>query len=140
MLDGGGWGWAVTSAMFLTLCVLQYPGVILDLIECVALFRVESENVLDEVSHLGCQVLWELQVYGLDPLVRLVIVACLKWRETTAKLKTEDSETPNIYTLVVRLLNHHLRGQVVQCPAESLPAIVRGVDAPTEICDFDCTL
>ncbi len=86
MLDGGGW--AVTSSMFLTLGVLQYPGVILDLIECVALFRVEGENVLDKVSHLGGEVVRELQVYGLDPLVRLVVVMRLERREAAAKLET----------------------------------------------------
>jgi hypothetical protein len=74
--------------MFLTLSVLQYPGVILDLIECVALFRVECENVLDEVSHLGGQVLRELQVYVLDPLVGLIVVVRLERREAAAKLET----------------------------------------------------
>ena len=134
-------GWAaVTPAMFLTLSVLQYPGVILDLIERVALFGVEGEDVLDEVAHLGGQVFGKLQVYGLDPLVGLVVVVRLEGREAAAKLETEDPETPNVNTLVVRLLHHHLRREVVQCAAKGLPAIVRRVDAPTEICNFDCTL
>ena len=81
-------GWAVTPTMFLTLSVLQYPGVILDLVEGVALFRVEGENVLDEVSHLGGQVLRELQVYVLDPLVGLIVVVRLERREAAAKLET----------------------------------------------------
>jgi hypothetical protein len=81
-------GWGVTPTMFLTLSVLQYPGVILDLVEGVALLRVEGENVLDEVSHLGGQVLGELQVYVLDPLVGLVVVVRLERREATAKLET----------------------------------------------------
>ena len=81
-------GWAaVTPTMFLTLSVLQYPGVILDLIERVALFGVEGEDVLDEVAHLGGQVLGELQVYVLDPLVGLVVVVRLEGREAAAKLE-----------------------------------------------------
>ena len=48
MLDGGGDG----AVMFLTLGVLQYPGVVLDLVEGVALFWVEGQDVLDEVTDL----------------------------------------------------------------------------------------
>ena len=86
MLDGGGGG----AVMFLTLGVLQYPGVVLDLVEGVALFRVEGQDVLDKVSHLGGEVVWEFQVYVLDPLVGLVVVVRLEGGEAAAKLKTED--------------------------------------------------
>lgn len=136
MLDGGR-GWAL---MFLTLGVLQYPGVVLDLVEGVALFRVEGQDVLDEVSHLGGEVVWEFQVNVFDPLVGLVVVVRLEGREAAAKLKTQDPETPNVDSLIVRLLYHHLRGEVVKCAAKGLPAIVRRVDTPPEICNFDCAL
>ena len=136
MLDGGG-GWAV---MFLTWGVLQYPGVVLDLVEGVALFWVKGQDVLDEVTDLGGQVVWEFQVYVLDPLVGLVVVVRLEGREAATKLKTQDPETPNVDTLIVRLLYHHLWGEVVKGAAKGLPAIVRGVDAPPEICNFDCSL
>jgi hypothetical protein len=76
------------ASSILTLSVLLYPGMILDLVEGVPLVRVKSEYTFDQVPNFRGKVIRELQIYILNTLVSLVIIVGLKRRETTAKFKT----------------------------------------------------
>lgn len=113
---------------------------ILDLIESVALIRVESEDVLDQMSHFGGEVLGELQIDVLDAFVGLIVVVRLEWGEPATELETEDAQAPNVHSFVMGLLHYHLGREVIQRAAEGLASVVRRVDAPSEICYFDSTL
>jgi hypothetical protein len=83
--------------------------VIFDLLKSVSLLGVEGQDVLDEVADFIGQVLRELEVNGPDSLVSLIVVWCFERREATAKFVTENAKTPNVNSLIVRLLHHHLR-------------------------------
>ena len=53
------------------------------------------------------------------------------------ELVQEDAEGPDVDHLVVLPALHHLRGEVVQSPAQGVAAGGRGVDGPAEVGDLD---
>ena len=79
------------------------------MLKSVSLLGIEGQDVLDEVADFIGQVVRELEVNGPDSLVSLIVVWCFERREATAEFVTENSKTPNVYSLIVRLLHHHLR-------------------------------
>lgn len=112
----------------------------LNLREGESLLGVVSKNAADQVLDLIRQSRGELQVNLFYSLVRRLVVLCLEWRISHYELVAEDAQTPNVDLVVVGLVVHHLRREVVQCATESLPPVVGRMDTPPKICNLYCTL
>ena len=58
-----------------------------------------------------------------DSVVSFSLCRGLKWRRPDKELVAEDSETPDVNSLVVLLALHHLWRQVVQCATHGGPSV-----------------
>lgn len=91
----------------------------------------------DDVACLGADVRRECRRIVDDLLVSLGVTLCLKRRLPDEELEGQNAELPDVDRVVVRLFFDHLGRQVVERPAEGLPAEIRGVDRPAKVPDFD---
>jgi hypothetical protein len=120
--------------------MLYYPRMIFYLLKSKPLLWVKNEDVLDQVSNFGGEMIRELQVDVPNTLISFIVVMRFEWREATAEFKAQDAKTPDVHSFVMRLLNDHFRWQIIQGPTESLPAIIWGMNAPPEIRYLDSPL
>ena len=76
----------------------------------------------------------------LDPPVRRAVALGLEGRDAHEELVQEHAEGPRVDLLVVLAPLDHLGGEVVERPAQRVPAGGRGVDGPAEVGDLDVVL
>ena len=83
---------------------------------------------MDEVSGAGADggLRWPLQVDLEDAPVRLAVALGLKGRAAEQELVAQHPQAPHVHRRVVVPAFNHLRGQVVQSPAQRLPARTAG--------------
>ena len=85
-------------------------------------------RLVDEVLGTGADggLRGPLQVDLEDALVRLAVPLRLEGRAAEQELVAEHAQAPHVHRRVVVPPLHHLRGQVVQRPAQRLPARTAG--------------
>jgi hypothetical protein len=108
--------------------VLLYPRMLANLLKIGPFGRLILQNTRDQVLYLVAQVRWELKVNSLDSLVGHLVTLGLEGRVTHNEFVAEDAQRPNVYSVVVRLVNHHFWGQVVESSAKCVSSVVRGVN------------
>ena len=83
---------------------------------------------MDEVLGAGADggLRGPLQVDLEDALVRLAVALRLEGRAAQQELVAQHAQAPHVHRRVVVPALHHLRGQVVQRPAQRLPARTAG--------------
>lgn len=101
-----------------------------------AALAVLLEQLDDEVLRLGADVRRERDGRVLDAVVRLLLLRRLERRAADEELVHEDAERPRVDALVVRLLAHHLRREVVERAAHRLAPQVRRVHRPAKVRDL----
>jgi hypothetical protein len=102
--------------------------------------RVICKNICNEVSSFWRHELWKLQVNLFNSIISSLVVFCLEGRITNKEFITENSQTPDIYFVIMRLVVNHFRRQIVKCTTQGLSPIIRCMNTPSEISYLDCTL
>lgn len=78
-----------------------------------------------------------LEVQISDVRIGVILILSGKWRLAGQKLKTEDSYGPLVNFLIVRLLVHEFRRNVVDCTAECRSSLVNGMCGPAKVTQFN---
>ena len=101
-----------------------------------SLIRIILQQSSDEILGAAGDVRGEMQVDGLNAPVGVHLRGAFEGRFTDQKLVGQNAERPVVHALVVRLIFHHFRRQIVQRAAERFATRGRRVDGPAEVGDF----
>jgi hypothetical protein len=83
----------------------------------------------------------ETEIAISDLVLRPLRITALKWRLSNTKFEGKHPDRPDVDGLVVgdfAFLSAHFWWQVIECAAEGLPLITRGVARPAKISKFYC--
>lgn len=117
---------------------MQYPGMAEDFYQWQPALGVLDQNWFHQIFVLGAQTFFEDNVTFANLLWYLKLVS-FEWSFAMAQFVEENSQTPHVQQMVVRLLIDHFWGHILQSSAESislLTLIIWLLDAPTEVANF----
>lgn len=130
----------INSTFIFESSIFSDPRMLLNLLKSESLSWVICKDICNEVSSFWRHELWKLQVNLFYSIISSLVIFCLEGRITNKELITENTQTPDIYFVIMRLVINHFRRQVIKCTTKSLSPIIRCMNTPSKISYLDCTL
>mmetsp|Transcript_49103 Transcript_49103/g.153736 ORF Transcript_49103/g.153736 Transcript_49103/m.153736 type:complete len:346 (-) Transcript_49103:119-1156(-) len=107
-----------------------------DLIQRQAVARLLLQDLLDQVAHADWDEGRKLQLHLQDLRDEHDVVRALEWWTSDHHFVKENPQTPDVQGVVVATTLDHLRGQVVESPAEGRAEVARN-GTPAKVGDLE---